>query len=184
MVHIQPYNRPGARLMHPEIAETAFIGQGAVIIGDTQIGADSSVWYGSVLRGDVNYIRVGEMTNIQDGTIIHCTHDKTGDGGLGTEIGNGVTIGHCVLLHACTLEDYCFIGMRATLMDGTYVETGGMVAAGALLTPGKRVPAGELWAGSPARFMRHLTQEERDHIRYSAQHYGRLTKSYKDQKIR
>ena len=184
MSHIQSYHRPAAILTTPDISDKAFVGQGAVIIGDVQIGAGSSIWYGSVLRGDVNYIRVGEMTNIQDGTIIHCTHDKNGDGGIGTDIGDGITIGHCVLLHACKLEDYCFIGMRATIMDGVTVETGAMVAAGALVTPGKTVPAGQLWAGSPARYMRDLTPAEAENIRYSAGHYGRIAQSYLDQGVK
>jgi carbonic anhydrase/acetyltransferase-like protein (isoleucine patch superfamily) len=150
----------------PTISDKAFIAPGAVVIGDVQIGADTGVWFGCVIRGDVNIIRIGERTNIQDGTVIHVTR-KTGP----TFIGSGVTIGHSSLLHACTLEDGCFIGMRATVMDGAVVESGAWVAAGALVTPGKRIPAGQLWAGSPAKFFRNLTDDDKAFIPVSAENY-------------
>ncbi len=138
----------------PRIADDAFIAPGATVIGDVEIGALSGIWYGCILRGDVHAIRIGKRTNIQDGTVIHVT------GGLtATIIGDGVTVGHMALIHGCTLEDNSFVGMRATVMDGCVVESGAMVAAGALLPPNKRVPSGELWAGSPAKFMRQLTAD-------------------------
>src|ERR1700722_17636607 len=118
----------------PTIDPDAFIAEGAVVIGDVHIGSKSNIWFGCVVRGDVNYIRIGERTNIQDGSVIHVTR-KTGP----TVIGSGITIGHNVLLHACTLEDDCFIGMHATIMDGAVVESGAWVAAGALVTPNKRI---------------------------------------------
>ncbi len=172
------------RNLPPRIAPDAFIAETAVVIGDVQIGAASSVWYGCVIRGDVNSIRIGANTNVQDGTVIHCTHDRTGDyrvngGGVPTIIGNDVTIGHMVVLHACTVEDGAFIGMRSTLMDGVVVESGAMVAAGALVTPNKRVKRGELWAGKPARRLRLLTAAEQADFAYSAAHYVRLAASYR-----
>ncbi len=157
----------------PVISDKAFIAPGAAIIGDVHIGADTGVWFGCVIRGDVQAIRIGERTNIQDGTVIHVTRD-TGP----TTIGSGVTIGHSVLLHACTLEDNCFIGMRATVMDGAIVESGAMVAAGALVTPGKRVPSGQLWAGSPAKFFKDLSSQELAFFPVSAENYVRHAREY------
>ena len=170
--------------MMPRIHPEAWIAETAVIIGDVEIGAGSSVWYGCVLRADVNLIRVGENTNIQDGTIVHCNHDRSGDdyratgGGMPTYIGDNITIGHKALLHACRLESGCFIGMGAIVMDEAVIEEGAMVAAGAMVTPGKRVPGGELWAGSPAKFRRPLSEEEKAFMPYSATNYARLARSY------
>src|SRR5208337_2586913 len=137
--------------IHPE----AFVAPGAVVIGDVVIGAGSSVWFNCVVRGDVHHIRVGERTNIQDGTVVHVTGGK-----FATHIGSDITIGHGCVLHACTLEDGCFIGMGAIILDGAVVESGAMVAAGALVTPGKRVKAGELWAGNPAKLLRPLSPDD------------------------
>lgn len=157
----------------PKIHSAAFIAPGAVVIGDVEIGAETNVWFGCVIRGDVNTIRIGARTNIQDGTVVHVTR-KTGP----TVIGSGITIGHSALLHACTLEDNCFVGMRATVMDGAVVESGAMLAAGALVTPGKRIPTGQLWAGSPAKYFRAMTEEEKAYISISAKHYVELAKEY------
>jgi carbonic anhydrase/acetyltransferase-like protein (isoleucine patch superfamily) len=157
----------------PTLGKDVFIAQGATIIGDVHIGSESNVWFGCVIRGDVNIIRIGERTNIQDGTVIHITR-KTGP----TIIGSGITIGHSVLLHACTLEDDCFIGMHSTLMDGVVVESGGWVAAGALVPPGKRIPKGQIWAGNPARYLRDLTLEETSFISVSSRNYVELAKDY------
>lgn len=158
----------------PTIAPDAFIAPGAVVIGDVHIGSGSNVWFGCVIRGDVNYIRIGSRTNIQDGTVIHVTR-QTGP----TLIGSGVTIGHSVLLHACTLEDDSFIGMHSTVMDGAVVESGGWLAAGALLPPGKRVPRGQIWAGNPARYLRDLKPSETSFIAISAQNYVELAQEYR-----
>lgn len=160
--------------IHPKIHDSAFIAPSAVIIGDVEIGEDSNIWFGCVIRGDVNSIRIGARTNIQDGTVIHVTRE-TGP----TQIGSGITIGHRALLHACTLKDDCFVGMGATLLDGATVESGGYLAAGALLTPNKTVPKGELWAGNPAKFFRPLKPEESEYIAFSAPHYVELSKKYK-----
>lgn len=138
----------GVRGHTPHIANDAFIASTAVVIGNVQIGARASIWYHCVVRGDIHEIRIGEDTNIQDGTVIHVARSS-----FGTYIGKGVTVGHLCLIHACTLEDHCMIGMQATVMDGCIVEPGAFLAAGALLPPGKRIPAGEFWAGSPARFV-------------------------------
>jgi carbonic anhydrase/acetyltransferase-like protein (isoleucine patch superfamily) len=170
----------------PSIADTAFIAENAVIIGDVEIGPYSSVWYGCILRGDVNKIRVGARTNIQDASMVHVNRDPAGDyretgGGMPTHIGDDVTIGHMVLVHACTLENGAFVGMRATVMDDSVVEGGGMVAAGALVTPGKRVPAGELWGGSPAKRMRELTNEERANLPLTAEHYANMAQTYRSE---
>lgn len=161
---------------HPEISGEAFIAENAVIIGDVKIGPGSSIWYGCVLRGDGNKIRVGRNTNIQDGTVVHCNHDPEGDyretgGGMPTFIGDDVTIGHMALIHACTLEDGAFIGMSATVTDLAVVEGGSMVGAGALVSPGKRVPKGQLWAGVPAKYRRDLSPEEQAANAYIAEHY-------------
>jgi carbonic anhydrase/acetyltransferase-like protein (isoleucine patch superfamily) len=156
----------------PRIAADAFIAETAVIIGDVEIGAGASIWYGCVLRGDSNAIRIGARTNIQDGTIIHVNHEREGAAGTRTTIGSDITVGHMALLHACTLEDGCFIGMKACVMDGAVIESGAMVAAGALVTPGKRVKRGELWAGSPAKLMRQLSDKEIAYFAYSAKHYA------------
>ena len=157
----------------PTIADDAFIAPNAVIIGDVHIGSGSNVWFGCTIRGDVNHIRIGERTNIQDGTVIHVTR-KTGP----TIIGSGITIGHSALLHACTLEDDCFVGMGATVMDDAVIESHAMLAAGALLTPRKRIESGQLWAGNPASYFRDLKQAETDFIPQSAQNYVELGEEY------
>lgn len=163
----------------PRIAADAFIASTAVVIGAVEIGAEASIWFGCVLRGDSNSISVGARTNIQDGTIIHVNHEREGAAGTKTTIGADVTVGHMALLHACTVEDGAFIGMKACLMDGVVVESGGMVAAGALVTPGKRVRRGELWAGSPAKLMRPLSDKEMAYFAYSAKHYCEVAASYR-----
>lgn len=158
----------------PRIAEDAFVAPNATVIGDVHIGAGSSVWFGCVVRGDVHEIRIGERTNIQDGTIVHVTGGK-----FGTYIGSGITIGHAAVLHACTLEDDCFIGMGSVILDGVVVESQAMVAAGAVVTPGKRVGRGELWAGNPARLLRPLKEEEMAAFAVSAANYARLAGEYR-----
>ncbi len=168
----------------PKIAGDAFIAANATVIGDVEIGALSGIWFGCVVRGDGNSIRIGERTNIQDGTVIHVNAER--DGGRGavgwrTTIGSDITVGHMALLHACTLEDGAFVGMKAVVMDGCVVEGQGMVAAGALLTPGKRVRKGELWAGSPARLMRQMSAAEFEYLAYSARHYVDLAAAYRRQ---
>lgn len=158
----------------PVIAPDAFIAPGVPVIGDVVIGSETNIWFGCVIRGDVNTIRIGSRTNIQDGTVVHVTRG-TGP----TVIGSGVTIGHMALIHACTIEDDAFIGMHATLMDGVVVEKGAMVAAGALVTPGKRVPTGQIWAGNPAKYFRDLNEREQAFIPVSAANYVELGREYR-----
>jgi len=160
--------------VHPVIAEDAFIAPNATVIGDTQIEAEASIWFNVVLRGDVNYIRVGARTNIQDGTVVHVSSKEHP-----TLIGANVLIGHMAMIHACTLEDECFIGMSATVMDGAVVEKGAMVAAGALISPGKRVGAGQLWAGTPAKYVRDVTPAEAASFPEQIQRYVDLGQTYR-----
>ncbi|WP_337996250.1 gamma carbonic anhydrase family protein [Oleispirillum naphthae] len=155
----------------PDIHPSAFVAPGVAVLGDVVIGEDTNIWFGCVLRGDVDVIRIGKRTNIQDGTIVHLSRDAP------TIIGDDVTVGHGAILHGCVLKDRAFVGMGATVLDGAVVE--GMLGAGALLTQGKRVPAGELWAGSPARFLRKLTAEEIEGFVPHAWHYVELARRYK-----
>lgn len=161
---------------YPEIHPTAFIAPGAVVIGDVTIGAKANIWFGCVVRGDVQSISIGERTNVQDGTVIHVTR-VTGP----TSIGAGVTIGHQALLHACTIEDDAFIGMGAKLLDGSVVESQAMLAAGALLTPNKVIPRGQLWAGNPAKYFRDLNDKERAFFAQSAANYELHGEEYREE---
>ncbi len=150
-----------------------FIASSADIIGQVTIGKFSSVWYCCVLRGDVSHITIGERTNVQDGTIIHVDRYN-----IPTIIGDGVTIGHKCLLHACTIQSNTFVGMGSIIMDKAIVESHSMVAAGSLVTTGKVIKTGEIWAGSPAKFFRKMTQLEIDHIEASSDNYVALMKEY------
>ena len=158
----------------PRIASDAFVAPGVVVIGDVEIDAQASVWFGAVVRGDVCRIRIGARSNLQDGTIVHVTRS-----GLATTIGTDVTVGHRCVLHACALEDRAFVGMSATLLDGSVVESDAMLAAGALLTPRTRVPKGQLWAGSPARYLRDLRPGEIESNASRAAHYVALAQEYR-----
>lgn len=139
----------------PEVHPDAWIAPGAQVVGDVKIGAQSSIWHNVVVRGDVMPIRIGARSNIQDGSIVHVT-SNTGP----TNIGDEVLVGHMALLHACTLMDRAFVGLGAIVMDDCIIESQGMLGAGALLAPGKRIKSGELWLGRPAKFVRMLTEEE------------------------
>lgn len=163
----------------PVIGERVYVDPAAHVIGDVVLGDDASIWPTTVVRGDVHHIRVGARTNIQDGTVVHVTHDGTyTPGGFPTLIGADVTIGHGAVIHACTIEDACLIGMRATVLDGAVVRKHGFVGAGALVSPGKVVGEGELWLGSPARFARKLSEVEIEMLYYSAKNYVRLKNQY------
>jgi gamma-carbonic anhydrase len=162
------------RGMVPVIAPDAFVAPNATIIGNTEIGAGSGIWFGCILRGDGNSIRVGARVNIQDGTILHISAK-----GWGTTIGDDVSIGHMALIHACVLEPGSFVGMAAVVMDGVVVESRAMVAAGALVTPGKRVKTGELWAGRPAKLLRRLTDEDYAMMSGTAENYARLAQAFR-----
>lgn len=159
----------------PDIHPTAFVAPGVALIGEVTVGEGSSIWYGCVLRADENPIRIGRNTNLQDGTIVHIDSRH-----YPTVIGDDITIGHMCLIHAATLEDGCFMGMRSVVMDGVVVERGAMVAAGALVTPGKRVKAGQLWAGSPARHLRDLSPEEQEQMAEAARSYVRFAAAHKE----
>lgn len=165
---IRPFND-----IHPKIHDTVFMTDDAIVIGDVEIGEDSSVWYGSVIRGDVNYIRIGARTNVQDMTMIHVssrTHC--------TIVEDEVTIGHRVTLHGCHVERGCLIGIGAILMDGVRVGANSLVGAGSLLTPGTQIPPGSLVIGSPARVKRALTDDELAYLDRSWRNYVELKKHY------
>lgn len=173
------------RGLAPKIHPEAFVAETAVLIGDVEVGAGSSIWYGCVLRGDLNAIRVGRNSNLQDGTIVHVNSDRSGQdyrvhgGGMPTHIGDHVTVGHMALIHACTLESGCFVGMRAVVLDGARVEGRAMVAAGAVVSPNKVVPAGQLWAGLPAKHRRDLGDADYEDFHYVASVYGDLGVEYR-----
>lgn len=139
----------------PDVAADAFIAPGARLIGNVRIGAGASIWYNCVLRGDVMPIEVGSGSNIQDGSVVHVTR-----GTHGTFIGANCLVGHLAIIHGCRLEDYAFVGLGSIVMDACVIESDAMLAAGALLSPGKRIPAGQLWTGRPARYARDLSAEE------------------------
>lgn len=159
----------------PDVHPSAFVAQGTQLIGDVTIGAHASIWFNCVLRGDVQRISIGRRTNIQDGSILHGTTN-----GLPCVIGDDVTVGHGAILHACTLEDSAFVGFGARVLDGAVVRSGGMLAAGAVLSPRKVVGSGELWAGNPARLLRPLTDEERAGLGATVVRYVELAERYRN----
>lgn len=164
----------------PRIHETAFIAPGCRIIGDVEIGPEASIWYNCVLRGDVNTIRIGARSNIQDGTVIHCdSPDPRHPAGFPTIIGDDVLVGHMAMIHGCVLEDRAFVGLGAIVMNGAHVESDGMLAAGAMLTPGKRIGARQLWGGRPAAFMRDLTEAALADMQLAVAHYVRNGQRHK-----
>lgn len=164
----------------PTLGQRAYVDEAARVIGDVVLGDDVSVWPGTVIRGDVNFIRIGARTNVQDGTIVHVSHDGPHAklGGFATVIGEDVTIGHQAIIHACRIEDAVLIGMGAIVLDGAVVQKHAFVGAGALIPPGKVVGSGEMWLGSPARFARKLSDAEIDALYYSAKHYVKLKDEY------
>ncbi|MEY3268964.1 MAG: hypothetical protein RL480_1724 [Pseudomonadota bacterium] len=162
----------------PTIATSAFIAPGARIIGDVTIGADSSIWYNCVLRGDVEAISIGARTNIQDGSVVHVSGGAAG-ARHSTLIGDDVLIGHLAMVHGCTIENRGFVGLGAIVMDGCVIESDGMLAAGAMLTPGKRIGARELWAGRPAKLLRLLSEADIARNRAGVAHYVELARKHK-----
>ena len=165
---------------YPRIGQRVWIDPAATVIGDVEIGDDASIWPGAVIRGDVNAIRIGARSNLQDACVVHVTHDGPHGppGGLATVIGDDVTVGHGAIIHACSIGDACLIGMGAIVLDGARVEKNGFVGAGAVVSPGKVVGSGELWLGNPARCVRRLSEAEVGQLYYSAQHYLRLKDKY------
>jgi carbonic anhydrase/acetyltransferase-like protein (isoleucine patch superfamily) len=166
------FTRPYKNL-NPVIDNTAFIAENAVVIGDVKIGSESSVWYNCVLRGDVNNIIIGNRTNIQDGTIIHVSSTTQG-----TYIGDNVTVGHMALLHACTIKDFAFIGMQSCVMDDSVIEEFAMLGAGSLVPPNKIIPSKQLWMGRPAKYIRDLTADEIEFLKFSADRYVKFSRDY------
>lgn len=163
----------------PKIDHSAFIDISAIIIGDVTIGEDASIWPGCILRGDIQSISIGPRSNLQDGTVVHVTHDsRFCPGGLPTRIGANVNVGHRALLHACTVEDLCLIGMGAIIMDGAIVNSRVIVGAGSLVPPGVVLESGFLYVGSPARRTRPLTDQELEFLEYSAGNYVKLKNRY------
>ena len=158
----------------PRLHDSVFTVQSAEIIGDVEIGADSSVWYNAVIRGDVNYIRIGERTNVQDGCLLHVRNGK-----FPLLIGSNVTLGHGVIAHACTIEDFCLIGMGAVVLDNARISAHSLVAAGAVVKNNETIPSGVLVAGVPAKVVRPLTGEERESLEQSAENYVQYVQMYR-----
>ncbi|WP_439532861.1 gamma carbonic anhydrase family protein [Polymorphobacter sp.] len=158
----------------PRVHDTAFVAPGAQVIGDVTIGADSSIWYNCVLRGDVQRITIGARSNIQDGSVLHVT-----TGTHHTEIHNDVLVGHLAIIHGAILESRSFVGLGSIVMDGCVLEPDAMLAAGALLTPGKRIATGQLWAGRPARHLRDMAEEEIIRNRRGAASYVEVARQHR-----
>ena len=163
----------------PKLGARVYIDPAATVIGDVELGDDVSIWPATVVRGDVERIRIGARSNVQDGAVLHVTHDGPySPGGHPCIIGADVTIGHGAVVHACTINNCCLIGMHATILDGAVVQRHAFVGAGALVAPGKTVGEGELWIGNPARCVRRLSDTEIEALRYSAHHYVKLKNEY------
>lgn len=157
----------------PQVHPSAYVAAGAIVIGAVELDRDSSVWHNCVLRGDINTIKVGEGSNVQDGTVVHLADD------FGVRIGRYVTIGHAAMIHACTIEDECLIGMQATVLDGAVVGSQSIVGAGALVTKGTQIPPGSLVLGSPAKVVRALSEQERGGVRLWAEKYVTVAREHK-----
>jgi carbonic anhydrase/acetyltransferase-like protein (isoleucine patch superfamily) len=167
--------------IEPKIDPSAFVAETAVIIGDVEIGPQSSIWYNCIVRGDVNSIRIGSRSNVQDMSVLHVTHQKDADDpGAPLVIGDDITIGHGCTLHGCTLRDGCFIGMQAVVMDRAVVGEGALVGARALVTEGTIIPPRTLWLGSPARYQRDLTPEESERLKQAALNYVEYGQQYRN----
>ncbi|MGI0119746.1 gamma carbonic anhydrase family protein [Zooshikella sp. RANM57] len=163
----------------PIVADSTYVDPAAVVIGDVVIGEDCSIWPATVIRGDMNWIRIGDRTSIQDGSVLHITHASSyNPEGYPLQIGNEVTVGHKAILHGCTIEDQVLIGMGATIMDGAHVSSHVVVGAGSVVPPGKKLNSGFLYVGTPARPIRELTEMEMEYFRYSADNYVKLKNQY------
>ena len=163
----------------PRLGERVYIDEQAAVIGDVTIGDDSSIWPMCSVRGDVNHIRIGERSSIQDGTVIHVTHKHAArPHGNATVIGSDVTVGHKVILHGCSIEDRCLIGMGSIILDGVLIRSHVLLGAGSLVAEGKELEGGYLWLGRPAKRIRELTDDELKWFEYSAQHYVKLKDGY------
>jgi carbonic anhydrase/acetyltransferase-like protein (isoleucine patch superfamily) len=163
----------------PKLGARVYVDEQAAVIGDVVLGDHASVWPMCSVRGDVNAIRIGARTNIQDGTVIHVTHaHESIPGGRPAIIGDDVTVGHLCIIHACTIENRCLLGMGSVVMDGAILREGLILGAGSLVTEGKELEGGYLWLGRPAKRVRELTQEENTWLEYSAAHYVKLKDEY------
>ena len=163
----------------PKIHASAYIDETALIIGNVEIGEESSVWPMSVVRGDVNQISIGKRCNIQDGSVLHVTHaskEYTTESGYPLIIGDDVTVGHKALLHACTIGNLVLVGMGSIVMDSVVIEDQTIIGAGSLIPPNKTLESGYLWMGSPVKKTRPLSNKEKTYLSYSAEHYVRLKK--------
>jgi carbonic anhydrase/acetyltransferase-like protein (isoleucine patch superfamily) len=160
----------------PKIAASAYIDQSAQVIGDVVIGERSSIWANATARGDVNEIRIGNDSNIQDNSVLHCD-----SGGFPLHIGNRVTAGHLVMLHGCTVEDDCLIGIGAVVLNGAKIGRGSVIAAGAVVPEGAEIPPLSMVMGVPAKVKRPVTEEERERFRLNAEHYVELARTYRDE---
>lgn len=178
MLNIRPY-----RDIEPDLDDSVYVDPMAVVIGDVKIGSDSSIWPFATLRGDVNHIRVGARTSIQDGSVCHVSHKNAElPEGWPLIIGDDVTIGHKVVLHGCTIGNRVLVGINSVVLDGAVVEDDVIIGAGTLVPPGKVLKSGYLYLGSPCKQVRPLRQDELDHLPYSAQHYVRLKNDYLSRK--
>ena len=157
----------------PQIEESAYVAKGAVVIGAVSLGQKSSVWHNAVLRGDINTIKIGEGSNVQDGTVIHLADD------FGVKIGSYVTIGHSAMIHACEIGDECLVGMRSTILDGAMIGAQSIVGAGALVTKNSHIPEGSLVLGAPAKVVRSLSDEERSKLKALAEKYVKVSRGHK-----
>jgi carbonic anhydrase/acetyltransferase-like protein (isoleucine patch superfamily) len=169
----------------PAIATSAYVDDAALVVGRVTIGEDSSIWPMAVARGDVNDIEIGRGTNIQDGCVLHVSHDSKFDpGGHPLRIGDHVTVGHRAVLHACTVGDFCLVGIGSVVLDGAIVHPRVLLGAGSLVTPGKELEGGCLWLGSPVRRVRPLREEELRFLEYSATHYVQLKNEHQRERGR
>lgn len=157
----------------PKVHESAFVAHTAVLIGQASLGQDASAFYGVVMRGDTNSLTVGNGSNLQDNVVLHADH------GFPTSVGNGVSVGHGAIIHGCTIEDDCLIGMGATIMNGAVIGAGSLVAGGAVVLEGAVIPPGSLVAGVPAKVRRELSSEELEHVRENARTYVELARKHK-----
>jgi carbonic anhydrase/acetyltransferase-like protein (isoleucine patch superfamily) len=174
MTNIRPFESH-----QPKIADDAWIDETAVVIGSVHIASQASIWPMCVVRGDVHKIEIGARSNIQDGSIMHVSHDSHYlPGGRPLLIGDGVTVGHRVLLHGCEIANDCFIGMGSTILDGARLQQGVMLGAGSLVPQGRTLEGGYLWLGRPARRVRVLTEREQEMISYTAEHYVKLARRH------
>lgn len=164
--------------IHPTIGENTYIDPAATVIGDTVIGTDSSVWPSTVIRGDVNIIRIGNKTNIQDGSILHNTHAGKYSNGTPLIIGDYVTVGHKVILHGCKIKNFVLVGMGSTVLDNAVIEDEVMLGANSLVTENKTLESGYLYMGAPAKKIRALTPEEKEFLKYSAEKYVQVKDDY------